>query len=135
MFNSGSHARHLYGLRLLVVEDEALVAMMLEDMLADLGCIVTGVAGSVAQALRILARNGGLDAAILDVNLGGQKIYPVADLLVEREVPFVFCTGYGPLDLMTRYPMSQVLSKPYLPEALASVLAECCRNPAPHLRS
>ena len=107
----------LYGLRVFVVEDEALVVMMLEDMLADLGCIIMGVAGTVAQALERVTNSTMIDAAILDVNLGGEKIYPVADMLTEREVPFVFSTGYGPGDLIARYPCSQTLAKPYLTEA------------------
>ena len=124
----------LYGLRVFVVEDEALVAMMLEDMLADFGCIVMGVAGTVAQALERATTSNMIDAAILDVNLGGEKIYPVADVLARREVPFMFSTGYGPGDLHERYPNCLTLAKPYSPEALARELRECCLRPPPHLR-
>ncbi len=124
----------LYGLRVLVVEDEAMVAMMLEDMLEEFGCIIAGVAGTVAQAMERVQGNGVIDAAILDVNLGGEKIYPVADALVAREVPFVFSTGYGPGDLSLRYPQSQTLAKPYEADALAGVLANCCLRGPPHLR-
>ena len=132
--NRAPHPGGLYGLRVFVVEDEALVAMMLEDMLAELGCIVMGVAGTVAQAMERVTTSNMIDAAILDVNIGGQKIFPVANILVEREVPFVFATGYGPADLIEHYPGSQTLTKPYLPEALARALAECCHRPPPHLR-
>ncbi len=127
----------LYGLRVLVVEDETMVAMMLEDMLEDFGCVIAGMAGTVAQAMERIKVPSAIDAAILDVNLGSEKIYPVADALVELHVPFVFSTGYGPGDLAERYPESQTLSKPYDAEALAGVLAACCLlgPPPPPLRS
>ncbi len=128
------HQGGLYGLRVFVVEDEAMVAMMLEDMLADFGCIVMGVAGTVGQALERVTTSSMIDAAILDVNIGGEKIFPVADVLMEREIPFVFSTGYGPGNLAERYPLSQTLSKPYLPATLAKVLADCCDRLPPHLR-
>ncbi len=124
----------LYGLRVLVVEDETMVAMMLEDMLEEFGCVIAGVAGTVDQALERIEAIASIDAAILDVNLGGEKIYPVADVLTELEVPFVFSTGYGPGDLSQRYPHSQTLAKPYEASALAGVLAACCLRGPPHLR-
>lgn len=114
---------HLYGLQVLVVEDEAMVLMMLEDMLADFGCTVSGVAATVSEALDQLRAPAAIDAAILDVNLGGERIYPVADLLQARGVPFVFSTGYGPAELALRYPGRPLLQKPYAPEALAEVLS------------
>lgn len=110
------------GLRLFVVEDEALVSMLLEAMLEDLGCTVVGVAGNIRDALGRLAHTVA-DAAVLDVNLGGEKVFPVADVLAERGVPFVFATGYGRAGLDDRYPSTPVLAKPYSSEALASVLA------------
>lgn len=119
-----SSSNLLQGLRLFVVEDEALVAILLEDMLADLGCVVTGVAGSIHQALtRIDAVAAEADGAILDVNIGGEKVYPVADALAERGVPFMFATGYGSIGLGDRYPQAVVLAKPYGPNALASALS------------
>ena len=80
--------------RLLVVEDEYLIRMLLEDMLADLGYDVAAAVGTIAEASE-LAANGDFDAAILDVNLDGQEIFPVADILAKRGLPFVFVTGYG----------------------------------------
>ena len=116
-------------LRLFVVEDEALIAMTMEDMLTDLGCDVVDVAGTLAQALRrVDAMAGALDGAILDVNLGGgEMVYPVADALANRGVPFVFATGYGPDGLDPRYRETQVLAKPVGQAALAKALAEFFR--------
>jgi CheY-like chemotaxis protein len=115
---------NLQGLQVLVVEDEALVAMMLEDLLRELGCVLVSAASSVGQALSQLAVIPALDAAILDVHLGNEVVFPVADLLVRRKVPFVFSTGYGPTDLAQRYPASRYLAKPFDVEALARVLAD-----------
>jgi|SRR5579859_1069588 len=117
------------GMRVLIVEDEALVAAMLEDMLADFGCVVAGRAGSVNQALSQIAQTSGLEAAILDVHLGGETVFPVADDLVQRRVPFVFSTGFGPADLAARYPHSLLLAKPYPPEELATALVSLRARP------
>ena len=84
----------LYGRRVLVVEDEMIVAWLLEDMLADFGCTIVGPAARIDQALAMIKAEA-LDAAVLDVNLNGQQSYPLADALVTRGVPFVFSTGYG----------------------------------------
>ena len=117
-------AKPLEGLRLFVVEDEALVAMLLEDMLTDLGCVVVDVAGSLSQALeRVDTVSGRADAAILDVNLGGEQVYPFADALAERQVPFLFATGYGRVGVAARYPSARVLTKPYGPEELVAALS------------
>jgi CheY-like chemotaxis protein len=110
------------GLRLLVVEDEALVAMLLEDMLIDLGCTVVGIAGNIPDALSRLV-NTDADGAVLDVNLGGEMVFPVADALAARGTPFVFATGYGRTGLDERYPRAPVLTKPYSRDALAEALA------------
>ena len=102
----------LWGLRVLVVEDEALVAMLVEDMLGDLGCRVLGPAGSVRQALELLDRETP-QAAILDVNLGGESVYPVADVLKAAGVPFVLATGYGEAGVAHAYRQAPVLQKPF----------------------
>ena len=118
----------LSGLRLLVVEDEALVAMQLEDMLDELGCVVVDVAGTVSRGVA-LAENAevALDMAILDVNLGGEKVYPVAERLAARGVPFVFCTGYGMSGISGKFQHVPTLAKPYsvgqLRDLLVSSLA------------
>jgi len=101
----------LEGLNILAVEDEMLVAMMLEDILEDAGCNVI-VAGHLDQAL-ILAQERDLDAAILDENLHGTRSYPVADALIARAIPFIFATGYGETNLRELYPGRTVIAKPY----------------------
>lgn len=100
------------GKRILIIEDEAMVAMLLEDMITDLGHTTSGVATSLAEAEALLARGPAPDAAILDVNLSGVMSYPVADLLSERGIPFLFSTGYGRQEPMGRY-RSPVLQKPF----------------------
>jgi CheY-like chemotaxis protein len=82
-------------LRVLVVEDEGLVAMMLEDVLEDLGCPLAASLSSVGEALAWIEAGGEADAALLDVNLGGEQVFPVAEALAARGVPFAFTTGYG----------------------------------------
>ena len=82
------------GLRVFIVEDEFQVLLLLEDMLAELGCFVVGVSSTVSSALD-KAQTCEADAAILDVNLAGQKVYPVAERLRHRGTPIIFSTGYG----------------------------------------
>ena len=84
----------LEGIRVLVVEDEFLVATLIEDMLVAAGCVVAGPIPRLSKALDAVG-SGTFDAAVLDVNLGGDRVYPVADALSRRNVPFVFVTGYG----------------------------------------
>src|SRR3972149_570062 len=80
--------------RVLVVEDEYLIRMLLEDMLADLGYPGAGGVGTIAEE-RTIASGGAFDVALPDVNVDGEEIYPVADILAQRGLPFVFVTGYG----------------------------------------
>jgi CheY-like chemotaxis protein len=108
--------------RVLVVEDEYLIRMLLEDMLADLGYGVAGAVGTVAEA-SALAASGDFNAAILDVNLDGQEIFPVADILAGRSLPFVFVTGYGERSLPDRYRDRPALQKPFQVEQLSTTLA------------
>lgn len=121
------------GLRLFLVEDELLVAMLLEDMLGDLGCVVVDVAGTLDQALDWVDRiSADADGAILDVNLGGEQVFPVADALAERRVPFLFATSYGRRGVAARYPDATVLEKPYGLEELARALATLNPPAAPN---
>ena len=108
--------------RVLVVEDEYLIRMLLEDMLADLGYAVAAAVGSIAEA-RAHAADGDFSAAILDVNLEGQEIFPVADILAARRLPFVFVTGYGERSLPERYRDRPALQKPFQAEQLEKALA------------
>jgi CheY-like chemotaxis protein len=111
----------LADLKVLVVEDEALVSMLVEDMLTDLGCLVVGPAAELEEALR-LATTGEIDAALLDVNLGGRPIFPVADALRERGVPFAFASGYGEAGLSEGHKGATVLQKPFREADLRRVL-------------
>jgi CheY-like chemotaxis protein len=113
----------LAGLRVLVVEDEMMVSMLIEDMLSDLGCIVVGPAARLDEALE-LARTSEIDCAVLDVNLGCQPIFPVADLLRERGRPFAFATGYGDAGLRDADKGTPVLQKPFREGDLARVLRD-----------
>ena len=97
--------------RVMIVEDEALVAMMMGDIVEELGFSVCGPFSSLSAAT-LAARAGEFEAAVLDVNLGGELVYPVADLLAERGVPFIFVTGYGPDLVDTRFADVPVLQKP-----------------------
>jgi CheY-like chemotaxis protein len=108
--------------RVLVVEDEYLIRMLLEDMLADLGYAVAAAVGSMAEA-RDHAGNGDFSAAVLDVNLDGEEIFPVADILAGRGLPFVFVTGYGERSLPERYSNRPALQKPFQAEQLEAALA------------
>ena len=107
--------------RVLVVEDEIMIRMLLEDMLDDLGYEVVGTAGTLDEALG-LARQADVDLAILDVNLNGNPVYPVADALAARKVPFMFSTGYGEQGLPESYRDCQLLQKPFQLENLERVL-------------
>ncbi|CAN7458141.1 response regulator [Caulobacter sp. LjRoot300] len=86
--------------RIMIVEDEALVALMVEDLLTDFGCQISGSFGAVEEALAYLsdaATPPALDGAVLDVNIGGTMVFPVAERLRAAGIPFVFATGYGAL--------------------------------------
>jgi len=113
----------LAGRRVLIVEDEALVAWALEDMLGELGCIVVGPAARVDQALAIVEAQH-LDAAVLDVNLNGEKCYPIAKALRARGVPFIFSTAYNKDSLQKDYLDSPMLQKPYESSTFSNALEE-----------
>lgn len=113
-------------LRILVVEDASLIAMMIQDMLADLGHEVVGPFGQLAKAVEA-ARRERLDAAILDVNLDGAPVYPVAEALAAQGIPFLFATGYGNGGLREPWSGRPTLAKPFyrgdLERALARLLS------------
>lgn len=112
----------LTGLRVLVVEDEVLVAMLVEDALTDAGAEVLGPVRSVAEAMAALACETP-DAAVLDLNLDGMPSTPVADALVAAGVPFVVATGYGVEGLPPAHAGVPVLAKPYDPLELTRAVA------------
>jgi len=109
--------------RILIVEDEPLVAMHLEDLLIALGHAVVGLATRIDKAL-ILARDGDIDFAILDVNVAGTQSFSVASILRQRGIPFIFATGYGVEGLIDGYRDELALRKPYQEEDLESVIQQ-----------
>ncbi|MDN2566857.1 response regulator [Aquibium sp. A9E412] len=115
-------ATGLQGLRIFVVEDEALVAMNLEMMLEELGCAVVGPAMRFDAAEAMLAEGVAVDAAVLDVNVGGRPVFPLAERLAAAGIPVVFATGYGREGLAEGWATRPVLQKPYLAADLARAL-------------
>jgi len=109
--------------RILVVEDEYLIRMLLEDMLAEIGYEVAAAVGTIAEA-KVAAEAGAFDVAILDVNLDGEEVYPVAEILAQRGLPFVFVTGYGERSLAEPYGNRPALQKPFQSQQLKKILAD-----------
>ena len=113
----------LAGLRVLIVEDETLVSMLLEDMVAGFGGRLAASLSRVDRALDFLRTDWALiDLAILDVNLGGEEVFPVAEVLVDRDIPFVFSTGYGSSGLPEAWRGRPILPKPFVEEGVRQVL-------------
>lgn len=112
----------LAGTRVLIVEDEALILSTLQDMLEDMGCQVVASAVRLDEALA-MANGLSFDLAILDVNIAGQRIDPVADLLAARGLRFLFATGYGHSSLPEDHRDRPVLAKPYRKRDLRAALA------------
>lgn len=110
------------GLKVLVVEDEAAVAMLIEDMLEDVGCEIVASIASLGQAMRI-APVVAADLAMLDVNIAGELVFPVAHRLQEREIPILFSTGYGTAALPAKFGACQVLAKPFSQAELLAKIA------------
>lgn len=113
----------LKGLRVLIVEDETLISMLFEDILLELGCEIVGPAFNLRQAVD-LAREAPIDAAILDVNLGGDPIFPVAAILAKRDIPIVFSSGYGAGGLPDRWQHVPTLPKPFTTEEVNTALLD-----------
>jgi CheY-like chemotaxis protein len=110
--------------RVLLVEDEIMVAMLLEQDFDDFGYEIVGPVARLAKALEMAQREP-LDLAILDVNLNGKDVYPVAEALDARGIPFIFCTGYGNSGLPMPYRGRPTLTKPFLRRDLMRVLDLC----------
>ncbi len=126
-------AKVLQGRRILVVEDEPLVAMLIEDLLEAEGCVVIGPAPRVADALRLAATER-LDGALLDVSLDGETAYPVADALKASGVPFAFVTGRGAGGLIEAHRGSPLILKPFDPQSFGGDVAAVLGGGGPHLR-
>ena len=108
--------------RILVVEDEYMLAEELRFELGEAGADVLGPVGTVAQAMALIAREQGIDGAVLDANLGGEKVYPVADLLLRRGTAFVFTTGYDVATIPSRFEHVAWFEKPVVMAKLTRAL-------------
>jgi CheY-like chemotaxis protein len=115
--------------RILVVEDEYLIAMSLADALENAGSVVVGPAPSVDKAIQTIDSEPHIDAAVVDVNLGGVLAYAVADRLIARKIPFVFTSGYEDNVLRSRYSEVKSCPKPYLFQAMEEALVEAMSLP------
>ncbi len=117
------------GRRILLVEDEAMIAMLVEDMLEDLGHELVRVASRLEDAVAA-AETEVVDLAILDLNLGGVLTYPAAEVLAQRGIPFIFATGYGSGGLKNGYADRPTLQKPFNTEALGQAIKQASSIPA-----
>lgn len=129
----------LAGLRILIVEDDALLALNLQDFVENLGCSVVGPTGRLSEAFAIIDAEH-IDGAMLDINLHGEMVYPLADRLAERDIPMLFCSGYAFTSAVPRrfahYPQ---VSKPVVDHTLRTTMMETfgylMAPPTPHGRA
>jgi DNA-binding response OmpR family regulator len=120
----------LNGRRILVVEDDYLVASLIQDVLETAGCVVSGPIPRLPQAVGA-AEADTCDAAVLDVNLGGNQVFPVAEVLSRRQIPFVFVTGYGAGVLPDEHHGRPMIRKPFRIDELLSVVAHLVKPAEP----
>lgn len=121
----------LAGRRVMVVEDEALVSMLIEDLLADLGCEPLGPLTRVSDAIDFVRdESHAIDAALLDVNLAGERSNAVAEALAARDIAFVLCTGYDDAGVDDRWQNRPLLRKPFVGHQLEKALREALSGPA-----
>lgn len=114
----------LAGLRILIVEDDALVALNLQEFVESLGCTVVGPAGRLGEALRTLEREE-IDGAMLDINLHGELVYPLAERLAERKIPMLFCSGYAFTSIVPeRFAHYRQVAKPCVEHTLRTAMME-----------
>jgi CheY-like chemotaxis protein len=119
----------LAGRHVLVVEDEAIISMMVEDALADAGARIIGPASSVEKALALIARGEVIDAAAMDMNLNGHLATPVAHALAARNIPVVMLTGYDRAGVPEELRSLPLVPKPFSPERLVAAIAELLEPP------
>jgi CheY-like chemotaxis protein len=112
-----------------LVEDEVMIRMMVADMLEELGYSIAAESGEIGDALK-LAQSVEFDLAILDVNVNGKGISPVADLIAARHLPFIFATGYGSSGLPAEYRDRPALQKPFQIESLERAIEQALKRPA-----
>jgi len=117
----------LMGRRILVIEDESMVSMLIEDALVDMGCVVVALASRFDDGLA-KAQTLAFDAAILDVNLAGERSFGIADALRLRKLPFVFATGYGRSSIPEPLRSAPILQKPFSPVELERALLSALEN-------
>lgn len=127
--NDSSSPAALNQLKILIVEDETMVAFLLEDMLQEMGCTKVRHAGNLKEAARLLDEENP-DLAILDVNVGGEFVYPFAARLEEIGVPLIFSTGYGQLGLPAPWSTKIIIQKPYAVKALQNAVVAVLNRPA-----
>ena len=120
-FSVMTNGKVVAGRRVLIVEDELMIRMLLEGMLTDLGHSVAAEAGGLDEAIS-LAKQAEFDLAVLDVNLNGTPVTPVVEILVERGVPFIFASGYGQRGLPEAYRTAPILQKPFQADALEEAI-------------
>lgn len=126
--NDSGESQALKGLRVLIVEDEAPIALQIEDMLIESECGVVGPASRVTQALKLIDEEP-VDLAVLDLNIAGDLVYPVADALEKRGIPYIFATGYGASSLTEPYRSRRVLQKPFSRRELLQAMEDALQEP------
>ena len=127
MSEGGPSSATLAGANILVVEDEMLITMLLEDILDELGCRVVGSAVNLRQA-HALVEGTPADAAILDVNLGGDPVFPIAEQLTARNIPIIFASGYGASGLPEKWQGCVTLPKPFTADQVERALRAVLRR-------
>lgn len=119
----------LAGRRILIVEDEAMIGWLIRDLLADLGAWVVGPLARIEEAVE-RARLEEIDLAALDLNVAGHPVYPVAEALAARGIPFVFMTGYGQAGIADAWRARPSIAKPFRPSQLTALLREAMQGSA-----
>ncbi|GGF80996.1 response regulator [Paracoccus acridae] len=112
----------LAGRRILIVEDDFVIAHDFATMIGQAGATVIGPVGTLLEAMKLIERTGHLDGAILDINLGGEMVYDLVDALQAQGVPVVFATGYDPAAIPARYASVPLCQKPIDPEQIARAI-------------